>query len=94
LFGCGRKVAPEGEELIGTVDAAEATRDFLVDFHHFDVSLGGVVVERNGEVGSEAQHVIGVEVETSEQVGGLRAFGGGPVSRSARAAGWRRARRQ
>jgi hypothetical protein len=68
LLGGGGEVAPEGEERFGLVDAAEAARDFLVDFHHPDVSLCGVVVERDGEVGGEAQHVIGVEVEPSQEV--------------------------
>src|SRR5690606_19077261 len=34
LLGGGGEVAPEGEERFGLVDAAEAARDFLVDFHH------------------------------------------------------------
>lgn len=75
MFGGGREVASQGVECFGAVDAAQATRDFLVDFHDPGVSFRDVVVERDSEVGGEAQHVIGVEVETSEQVGGLGAFG-------------------
>ena len=41
-----------------------------------DVLLGGVVGERHGEVGGEAQHVVAVGVEAVEQVDRRTAFAG------------------
>ena len=54
----GGQVAAQGAEDAGAVHGAQPAADLLPvnrDFHHHDVGLCGVVGERDGEVGGEAQ---------------------------------------
>ena len=65
----GGQVAAQCAEGGGPGGGAQATGDLLSELDHADVTLGEVVLERNPEVGGEAEHVVAVAVEPVEQVG-------------------------
>ena len=54
VLGCGGGVGADGGEVLGAVEGAHASGDFLSDLGHSDLSFGRVVVERYGRVGGEA----------------------------------------
>ena len=47
---------------------AEATGDFLAEFHHPRILLGQIVGERHVGVGEEAQHILLAGAETQQQI--------------------------
>ncbi len=52
LLSVGGDVAADGSEALGTGATAEFSADFGLKFHHAQVSLGRVVIERQAEVSS------------------------------------------
>ena len=68
LFAQGREVASNAAKGLGTRQAAEATRNFLLDFKHAKITLGLRIVERNVQALQEAQHRFLVFAESVEQI--------------------------
>ena len=60
LFAQGVKAGTDDAEMFGTVERAEAARDFLFDFRHAHGALGFVVCKWYGEIADEAQHRVGM----------------------------------
>src|SRR5665213_1674025 len=75
LLGGGGEVAPECEEVLGTLRAPEPAGYLLGDFHHPHVSFTEVVVERDREVGGEPEDVLGMGVEAHQEVERLGSLG-------------------
>lgn len=78
MFACCGGVGVDGGELLGAGHGAHGSGDFLANFGHADVAFGGVVVERDGEVGGEAQ----VVVEPVAEAAGQGAVCGGELAGS------------
>src|SRR5262249_52089382 len=71
LLARGRDVAAEGKEGLGAFAAAPAAGGLLLQLDHAHVPLGLVVVEGDGEVAGEAEHVVFVAVEAQQQAARL-----------------------
>ena len=69
----GREVGTDDGKGLGTRHDAEATGDLVLELRHADVTLREMVVEGDLEVGDEAQHLVAVGLEASDQImsGGL-----------------------
>ena len=57
LFSGRRDDAPQAAELPRALSRAEAPRGLLLQFHHPQVALRLVVIERDSEVRHEPQHL-------------------------------------
>src|SRR5712691_13339628 len=68
LVAQGRQVASEARERRATGIAAEAAGDFLLQLEPAQVTLRLVVVEEDGKVVEEGQHLVLPEGESLEQV--------------------------
>lgn len=78
MLAGGGQVAAKGQECAGAGLAAPAAGDLLLDLDHPDVAFGLVVVERDAEVGGEAQHVVAVAGQPGQQRAGWAQ--GGPAA--------------
>lgn len=58
VFSCGGEVGPNRAEPGCAGHGAHAAGDLLSDLDHPDLAFGGVVVERDGQVGREAEVVV------------------------------------
>ena len=66
MFAGGSEVGPDVEEGLGVVLGAPAAADLLLELDYPDVAFGLVVVERDGEVGGEPEHVGAVGLEPGQ----------------------------
>ena len=67
VFAGGAEVGLDVEEGFGAGVGSPAAADLLLELDHANVSFGLVVVERNGEVGGEPEHVGAVGLEPGQE---------------------------
>src|SRR5689334_25190782 len=68
LLAQRREVAAQDTEGIRTGPRAEGAGDLLLHLDHAQVAFGLVVVEGNGEVIEEGQHLVLIEPEPIQQI--------------------------
>ena len=68
LLSGGRDQRSDNGEVRSALLGAEATGDFLPQFHHPAVALGEIVGERHARVGQEAEHVRFACAEPQQQI--------------------------
>ena len=81
LLSHRRDITADAAEVFCTFCGAEATRDFLLHFHHSQISLSQVVVKRHREVSHESQSLCLVLFQSVQQILGFRLFSASALSR-------------
>ena len=67
-FAGGFDVGPDRRELVGTGQGSAASGDFLVDFHHAEITFGLVVIERDFQVPGEREDVVSTVIHRGGKV--------------------------
>src|SRR4051794_32927527 len=67
VLGCGSQVGPHCGKVLRAGEGAHASGHLLLDLHHPDVALGGVVVEGHPRVGGKPQVVIDASADAPGQ---------------------------
>src|SRR3954447_9000111 len=67
VLGCGSQVGPHCGKVLRAGEGAHASGHLLLDLHHPDVALGGVVVEGHPQVGGKPQVVIDASADAPGQ---------------------------
>lgn len=69
-FVQGGEIAPNATEAPRPVLRTEATGDFLLEFHHPQVTLGLVIVKGNGKVVDKAEHRNLMSFQSFQEIAG------------------------
>ena len=75
LFSGRRKIAANATEVLGSLEGAKASRDFLLHFEHADILFCQVVAEGNCGVKQKGQYRIAVSLKTAQEILCLGVFG-------------------
>ena len=75
LFSGRGKIAANATEVLGSLEGAKASRDFLLHFEPADILFGQVVAERNGGVKQEGQDRFAVSLKTAQEILCFGVFG-------------------
>lgn len=68
LLAHGGQTGAGDAEGVSAWRGAKATGDLLLQFRHPNVALGLVVVKQDTRIVEETQHIVGVSVQTSEEI--------------------------
>ncbi len=68
LLAHGGQIGAGDAKGVSALRGAKASGDLLLQFRHPNVALGLVVVERNLRIVEEAQHLVGVSAQASEEI--------------------------